>query len=140
MREELEAVLELYEGMPPVGQEHWRERSLPCVEFQSESEREEFLAALHERNKLPMGSASAAGSEVAAPAPGARTFSPGDRVKVNLAGIVSRGVQFSQNCEAVYAVVQSRVSEDPAVYHVKLLFSFRGVEEADVPAERMRPM
>jgi hypothetical protein len=57
MREELEDVLELYEGMPPEGQRHWRERALPSVTFESEAERVEFLAALDEREK-PTGSGS----------------------------------------------------------------------------------
>ena len=53
MRDELEAVLELFGGMPLGGQQHWRERSLPSVEFGSDEERQEFLAELDALDKPP---------------------------------------------------------------------------------------
>jgi hypothetical protein len=137
MREELEAVLELYEGMPPEGQIHWRARSLPSVRFESEAEREEFLAALGERAKQP--TAASAGA-VSPSATAARQFQPGQRVKVNLSGMRAGGVSFSQNVEAAWGTIQQQVSEEPPVYHVELLFSFHGVREVDVPAERIRPL
>lgn len=46
MREELEAALELYEGMTQAGRKHWRERALPSVPFESEEERTLFLENL----------------------------------------------------------------------------------------------
>jgi hypothetical protein len=51
MREELEDVLELFEGMPPEGRRHWRERALPSIDFESDAERAEFVAALDEREE-----------------------------------------------------------------------------------------
>jgi hypothetical protein len=137
MREELEAVLELFEGMPPEGQVHWRARSLPSVRFESEAEREEFLTALGERDKQPAAAAAEAGAPSAAEA---RQFQPGQRVKVNLSGMRAGNVSFSQNVEAAWGTIQRQVSEDPLVYHVELLFSFHGVREVDVPAERIRPL
>ena len=140
MRAELEDVLELYEGMPPEGQVHWRARSLPSVRFESEAEREEFLAALGERDKqapAPGARAAAGGS------PGRRgtvEFRPGQRVKVNLSGMRQGGVSFSQNVEAAWGTIRQQVSAEPPVYRVELLFSFHGVREVDVPAERIRPM
>jgi hypothetical protein len=150
MREALEEVLELYEGMPLEGQEHWRARSLPSVQFESEAEREEFLAALRERDKQPetgrQGEGATGGQDVptrpVSPSPPrpVASFRPGQRVKVNLSGMKAGGVSFSQNVEAAWATIQSRVSEEPPVYHVELLFSFRGVRELDVPADRIRPL
>jgi hypothetical protein len=149
MREELEEVLELYEGMPLEGQEHWRARSLPSVQFESEAEQAEFLEALRERDKQPSEGVGREASGVGGltltpdaqrPTPTATEFRPGQRVKVNLSGMKAGGVSFSQNVEAAWATIQSRVSEEPLVYHVELLFSFRGVRELDVPADRIRPL
>jgi hypothetical protein len=138
MREELEEVLELYEGMPPEGQVHWRARSLPSVRFESEGEREEFLAALRERDQQP--DAAGAPSAAAATAQGTGVFQPGQRVKVNLSGMRAGAVSFSQNVEAAWGTIERQVSAEPPIYHVKLLFSFHGVTEVEVPAERIRPL
>lgn len=46
MRTELEEVLTLYEEMPEAGKSHWRERSLPSIQFENDTEREEFIRAL----------------------------------------------------------------------------------------------
>jgi hypothetical protein len=140
MREELEEVLELYERMPPEGQQHWCARSLPSVRFQSEAERDEFLAALRERDKQPSAPAAEASTSRTPNTPGTQGFRPGQRVKVNLSGMQAGGVSFSQNVDAAWATIQRQVSADPPVYHVELLFSFRGVREIDVPAERIRPL
>lgn len=53
MRNQLESVLELFEGMPPAGQRHWRERALPSIEFESDEERQEFLDELQDLDKEP---------------------------------------------------------------------------------------
>lgn len=147
MREELEDVLELYGGMPPAGQRHWRARALPSVEFHSDAERDEFMRALDERDKpdeatkageAPKDVAGAA--EAPSSASAAITFAPGQRVKANLAGLHVGGVHFSQNVEAVYATIERRVSDHPPVYRLRLLISFRGVDEIDVPADRLHPI
>jgi len=140
MREELEEVLELYERMPPEGQQRWYARSLPSVGFQSEAEREEFLAALRERDKQPSVPAAEVSTSRPPNTPGAPGFRPGQRVKVNLSGMHAGEVSFSQNVDAAWATIQHPVSADPPVYHVELLFSFRGIRELDVPADRIRPL
>ncbi len=43
MREELEDVLDLYEGMNEGGREHWRERAVPSISLRSEEERNLFV-------------------------------------------------------------------------------------------------
>ena len=48
MRPEIEAAVELYEGMPLPGRKHWRERAVPSIKFQDEAEQAEFLKALDE--------------------------------------------------------------------------------------------
>ncbi len=146
MRDELEDVLDLYAGMPPEGQEHWRKRALSSVSFESDAEREEFLAALRQRDKQPPAPRAApaeSGPPAATSAPGAAApprFQPGQRVKANLAGLSAGGVQLSQNVEAAFATVERQVSDDPPVYRLKLLISFRGITQIDVPADRIRAM
>ncbi len=140
MRDELEDVLDLYEGMPPEGQQHWRQRSLPSVKFHSEAEQQEFMAELKQRDKQaprPEGEPSSPALERSRTA---RSFKPGQHVKVNLAGLSKGGVRFSQNVAAVYAMVDAQISGDPPVYRVKLLISFRGISEVDLPAGRILPM
>lgn len=135
MRDELEQVLDLYEGMPLEGQEHWRDRSLPSIQFESDAEREEFVTALRERDKKP--ETVGAGQQKITPEQ-IQEFHPGQKVKVNLSGMQERGVSFSGNVEMVYATIRKKVSDNPPVYHVELLMSFRGISELDVPADRIR--
>src|SRR5262249_46712008 len=132
MRDDLEAAWDLFEGMPLEGQKHWRERALPSVTFESDAERHEFIAGLDEREKNPAAAQkSSSGSQHSAT--GSASFAPGQRVKANLAGLQAGGVQFSQNVEAAYGVIDRQVSAEPPVYHVRLLITFRGVSEIDVP-------
>ena len=140
MREELEDVLELYGGMPPEGQRHWRERSLPSVEFKSDAERDEFTEALRQRDRQegkPFAGPIEPGPQAPSPA---SAFQPGQRVKANLAGLTAGGVQFSQNVEAAYATIDRQISADPPVYRLNLLITFHGVQQVDVSANRIRPM
>ena len=76
-------------------------------------------------------------------------FKPGQMVRVNLAGLEFQGVLFhAAVTDAVGHIVrQTRGgavlaaqsgSEDPPMFLVKLLFSFKGVSEVDVPADRIR--
>jgi len=67
-------------------------------------------------------------------------FQPGQRVKVDLSGLVVKGVAFSQNVREAPATVVQQTSAEPPVFLVELLFSFKGVKRVDVPQERMRPM
>lgn len=64
---------------------------------------------------------------------------PGQRVKVNLAGLTVQGVLFSQNVQEALGTVLEQVAADPPTYRVELLFSFKGVKRVEVPADRIRP-
>jgi hypothetical protein len=145
MREELEAAWDLYEGMPPEEQRHWRERSLPSVQFESDAERAEFLAGLDERDKRLDKSAVSQSGCVAWGGPGPPVATQpvlqvGRKVKVDLTGLTVGTVQFSQNCDAVYAIIEAQTAISPPRYRLRLLFSFHGVSEVEVPAERIRPL
>ena len=62
---------------------------------------------------------------------------PGQLVRVNLAGLQAEGVMFQAAVTDAVAHVVKQTSEQPPKYLVKLLFSFRGVTEVEVPADRI---
>ncbi len=64
-------------------------------------------------------------------------FKPGQLVRVNLAGMQVEGVMFQAAVTDAVGNVIKRTSEDPHKYLVRLLFSFRGVSEVEVPADRI---
>ncbi len=64
---------------------------------------------------------------------------PGQMVRVNLAGMQVGAVLFHAAVTDAVGHVVRQSSEQPEVYVVKLLFSFKGVSEVEVPAERVRP-
>jgi hypothetical protein len=66
-------------------------------------------------------------------------FQPDQRVKVDLSGMVVKGVAFSQNVREALATIVQRTSAAPPIYLVELLFSFKGVKRVEVPQERIRP-
>jgi hypothetical protein len=66
-------------------------------------------------------------------------FQPNQRVTVDLSGLVIQGVSFSQNVQKAIATILQQVSEDPPVYKVELLFSFKGIKRVDLPEERIHP-
>ena len=66
-------------------------------------------------------------------------FSSGQRVKVDLSGMVVQGVSFSQNVREAIGTIVRQTSPEPPVYLVELLFSFKGVERVEVPEERVHP-
>ena len=66
-------------------------------------------------------------------------FQPGQNVRLNLAGMEVNGVMFHAAVSAALGTVIRQTSEDPPRYLVKLLFSFRGVTEVEVPADRILP-
>lgn len=66
-------------------------------------------------------------------------FSPGQRVKVDLSGMVVQGVSFSQNVREALGTIVRQTSPEPPVYLVELLFSFKGVKRVEVPEERVHP-
>lgn len=62
----------------------------------------------------------------------------GQRVRVNLAGMQVRAVQFHAAVTDAVATIVKQTSENPPKYLVKLMFSFRGVDEVEVPEERIK--
>ena len=66
-------------------------------------------------------------------------FTPNQRVRLNLAGLMIEGVTFHAAVTDALATVIRRTSEDPPVYLVELLFSFKGLKQIEVPEERIRP-
>jgi len=59
-------------------------------------------------------------------------------VRVNLAGLRVKNVTFQAAVTDAVGHVVRQTSQDPPVYLVRLLFSFRGVDEVEVPAERIQ--
>ena len=67
----------------------------------------------------------------------AAIFKPGQLVRVNLAGMQVEGVMFQAAVTDAVGNIIKQTSEDPPKYLVRLLFSFRGVSEVEVPADRI---
>ena len=65
-------------------------------------------------------------------------FQPGQRVRVNLAGMMVQGVKFHAAVTDAVGTVVKQTTADPPAYLVKLLFSFKGVDEVEVPEDRIR--
>ena len=65
-------------------------------------------------------------------------FQPGQPVRVNLAGIRVNNVTFQAAVTDAVGHIVRQVSEEPPVFLVRLLFSFRGVDEVEVPAGRIK--
>ena len=66
-----------------------------------------------------------------------RMLHPGQQVRVNLAGMQVGSVVFHAAVTDAAGTIVRQVSEDPPKYLVKLLFSFRGVDEVEVPEGRI---
>jgi hypothetical protein len=62
---------------------------------------------------------------------------PGQAVRVNLAGMQVGSVVFHAAVTDAVGTIVRQVSEDPVKYLVRLLFSFRGVSEVEVPESRI---
>jgi hypothetical protein len=65
------------------------------------------------------------------------SLQPGQAVRVNLAGWQTGDVLFHAAVTAAVGHVVRQTSTDPSKYLVKLLFSFRGVTEVEVPEDRV---
>jgi hypothetical protein len=61
----------------------------------------------------------------------------GQQVRVNLAGMRVGSVVFHAAVTDAVGTIVRQVSEDPPTYLVKLLFSFRGMDEVEVPQDRI---
>ena len=64
-------------------------------------------------------------------------FKPGQAVRVNLAGMQVEGVLFHAAVTDAVGNIVKQTAENPPKYLVRLLFSFRGINEVEVPAERI---
>lgn len=64
-------------------------------------------------------------------------FQQGQTVRVNLAGMQVKGVLFHAAVTDAVGNILRQTSENPPAYLVKLLFSFKGVSEVEVPADRI---
>lgn len=65
-------------------------------------------------------------------------FKPGQLVRANLAGMQVEKVTFHAAVTDAVGNIIKQTSEDPPRYLVRLLFSFRGINEVEVPADRIR--
>ena len=63
---------------------------------------------------------------------------PGQRVRVNLAGMQVGPVLFHAAVTDAVGTILKQTSENPPKYLVKLLFSFKGVDEVEVAEERIK--
>jgi hypothetical protein len=63
---------------------------------------------------------------------------PGQPVRVNLAGLQVGGVLFHAAVTDAVGHIAKQTSEAPEKYLVKLLFSFKGVNEVEVSADRIK--
>lgn len=63
----------------------------------------------------------------------------GQQVRVNLAGIQVGSVIFHAAVTDAMGTILRKTSENPAKYLVRLLFSFRGVDEVEVMEDRITP-
>ncbi|MGH9776117.1 MAG: hypothetical protein ACRD50_14355 [Candidatus Acidiferrales bacterium] len=66
------------------------------------------------------------------------SFNPGDSVRVNLAGMQVGAITFHAAVTDAVGTIVKQSSETPPKFLVRLLFSFRGVTEVEVPADRIR--
>jgi hypothetical protein len=65
-------------------------------------------------------------------------FQEGQRVRANWAGIEAKGVLFHAAVTDAVGNIVRQTSENPEKYLVRLMFSFKGVNEVEVPAERIK--
>jgi hypothetical protein len=64
-------------------------------------------------------------------------FNQGQMVRVNLAGLDVEGVHFHAAVTDAVGNVVRQTKDDPPTYLVRLLFSFKGVSEVEVSADRI---
>jgi hypothetical protein len=65
-------------------------------------------------------------------------FTPGQLVRVNLAGMQVEQVTFHDAVTDAIGNIVKQTSDDPPKYLVRLLFSFRGINVVEVPVDRVR--
>ncbi len=62
----------------------------------------------------------------------------GQAVRVNLAGMQVGDVTFHAAVTDAVGTILRQTKKEPPTYLVRLLFSFRGVSEVEVPADRIK--
>lgn len=67
-------------------------------------------------------------------------ISANTRVRVNLSGLRVGEVSFGSAVTDAVGTVLRQTGEAPPTYLVKLLFSFKGVSQVEVPEERLKPL
>lgn len=67
-------------------------------------------------------------------------FEPGQRVKANLAGMMVGSVTFHAAVSDAIGTIVKQTSPDPPKYLIELVFSFKGINEVEVPEERLKLM
>jgi hypothetical protein len=65
-------------------------------------------------------------------------FNAGQLVRVNLAGMQVEQVTFHAAVTDAPGRIVNQTSENPPKYLVRLLFTFRGISEVEVPVDRIR--
>jgi hypothetical protein len=65
-------------------------------------------------------------------------FKDGQLVRVNLAGMQAGGVLFHAAVTDAIGNIVRQTSAEPSKFLVHLKFSFKGVNEVEVPEERIR--
>ena len=65
------------------------------------------------------------------------SLKPGQLVRVNLAGVEVEGVTFHSAVTDAPGRIVHQTTDDPQKYLVRLLFSFRGINEVEVPLDRI---
>ncbi len=66
-------------------------------------------------------------------------FLPGQRVRMNLAGMMYKGVGFHAAVTDALGVLVRKAGDDPPTWLVKFVFQFKGLEEIEVTEDRLRP-
>ncbi len=69
----------------------------------------------------------------------AQPFQSGQRVRMNLSGMLYKGVGFHAAVTDALGQLVRKTAEDPPVWLVKFVFQFKGLEEIEVPEDRIRP-
>jgi hypothetical protein len=64
-------------------------------------------------------------------------FNQGQMVRVNLAGMEVQNVHFHAAVTDAVGHIVRKIKDEPPTFLVKLLFSFKGVSEVEVPEERI---
>jgi len=65
---------------------------------------------------------------------------PGQRIRANLAGMMVGEVTFHAAVTDAIGTIVKQTSVNPPRYLIELLFSFKGMNQLEVPKERLRPM